>query len=146
MATLEFQFLEALEHGKYGIPNLESQICANPPLFVRAVALAFRRNDGGKDPEEIGIQDAAKRKAAATAAYRLLDRIKRLPGMDEQGKIDLEKLKAWLKTVRSELKALGRAEIGDERIGQLLARAAKNAPGAWPNAEICEALENCAQL
>lgn len=141
LATLEFQFLEVLERGKYGIPNLESQICANPALFVQAVALAFRRNDGGKDPDDIGIQDAAKREAAATAAYRLLDRIKRLPGTDELGNIDIEKLKAWLKTVRSELKKLGRAEIGDERIGQLLARAAKAAPGPWPNADICEAIE-----
>ena len=141
LATLEFQFLEALERGEYGIPNLESQICANPALFVQAVALAFRRNDGGTDPSDIGIQDAAKREAAATAADRLLDRIKRLPGTDEQGKIDVEKLKAWLKTARSELKALGRAEIGDERIGQLLARAAKTAPGSGPNADICEAIE-----
>lgn len=141
LATLEFQFLQALEHGKYGIPNLESQIGANPALFVQAVGLSFRRNDGGKDPDEIGIQDAARREAAATAAYRLLDRIKRLPGTDELGKIDIEKLKAWLKTVRSELKVLGRAEIGDQRIGQLLARAAKNAPGAWPNTEICESIE-----
>lgn len=141
LATLEFQFLEALEHGKYGIPNLESQICANPALFVQAVALAFRPNDGGRDPDDIGIQDAAKREAAATAAYRLLDRIKRLPGADELGNIDVEKLKAWLKTVRSELKALGRSEIGDERIGQLLARAAKSASGARPKAEICEAIE-----
>src|SRR5262249_17204484 len=66
LATLEFQFLEALEHGKYGIPNLERQICANPARFVQAVALAFRRNDGGTDPDELGIQDAARREAAAT--------------------------------------------------------------------------------
>jgi hypothetical protein len=61
LATLEFQFLEALEHGKYGIPNLERQICANPALFVQAVALAFRRNDCGTDPDELGVQDAARR-------------------------------------------------------------------------------------
>ena len=141
LATLEFQFLEVLEHGDYGIPNLESQICANPALFVQAVSMAFRRNDDGSDPDEISIQDAARREASATAAYRLLNRIKRLPGTDEHGKIDIEELKAWLKTVRAELKTLGRADIGDERIGQLLARAAKKAPGHWPNAEICEAIE-----
>lgn len=141
LATLEFQFLEVLEHGNYGIPNLECQICANPALFVQAVALAFRRNDGGKDPDEIGVQDVAKREAAAIAAYRLLERIKRLPGSEEQGKVDIDRLKAWLKTVRSELKSLARAEIGDERIGQLLARAAKTASGAWPNPDICEAIE-----
>jgi hypothetical protein len=49
LATLEFQFLEALEHGKYDISNRERLICASPALFVQAVAQAFRRNDGGTE-------------------------------------------------------------------------------------------------
>jgi hypothetical protein len=117
LATLEFQFLEALEHGKYDISNRERLICANPALFVQAVAQSFRRNDGGTDPNELGIQDAARREEAATAAYRLPDRIKRLPGTDAQSKIDIDKLKAWLNTVRSELKALGREKLAMSELG-----------------------------
>jgi hypothetical protein len=141
MATLEFQFLQALEDGNYGIPNLERQIGLNSALFVQAIALAFRRNDGGKDPEELSIEDAARRETAAVAAHRLLDRIKRAPSTDEQGNMDVGKLKAWLQEVRSQLKALGRSEIGDERIGQLLSRAAAAPDGSWPRPEVCEALE-----
>jgi hypothetical protein len=55
--------------------------------------------------------------------------------------MDVGKLKAWLQEVRSQLKALGRSEIGDERIGQLLSRAAAAPDGSWPRPEVCEALE-----
>ena len=65
LATLEFQFLAALEDGDHGIPNLERQISDSSTIFVHAVSLAFRRNDGGKDPEEWLIEDPARREAAA---------------------------------------------------------------------------------
>lgn len=141
LASLEFRFLQALDHSEYGIPNLERQIAESPALFIQAVALAFRRKDGGKDPDEISIVDASHREAAATTAYRLLDRVRRCPGSRDDGTIDLGRLKGWLQTVRGELKTLGRSEIGDQQIGQLLARAAKRGGGVWPPAEICEAIE-----
>jgi hypothetical protein len=36
---------------------------------------------------------------------------------------------------------LGRAEIGDDMIGQLLSRSESDADGNWPSRPVCEALE-----
>ena len=39
------------EHkSNHGIPNLEREIEKSPVLFVQALALIFRREDGGEDP------------------------------------------------------------------------------------------------
>src|SRR5439155_23729598 len=97
MARLEFLFVQALEHSKHRIPNLEKQVGKSPALFVQALALTYRRKDGGEDPPEWGVKDTEHRSGVATAAYRLLENIKRIPGTDnDTGKIDEEALRAWV--------------------------------------------------
>ena len=45
--------------GSHGIPNLERQIEDSPVLFVQALALLFKRDDGGDDPPEWRIENPA---------------------------------------------------------------------------------------
>ena len=52
LARLEFMFVEALDHTKHGIRNLEAQLSETPTLFMQALALAFNRRDDGEDPPE----------------------------------------------------------------------------------------------
>jgi hypothetical protein len=153
MAQLEFFFIGALDHGGsrdsrrrdgHGIPNLESQIAQSAPLFVQAVALAYKRNDEGKDPPEWRMENAEQRAAVALAAYRLLDRIKMIPGTGESGKIDGVALTTWLTEVRRLCCEYGRAEIGDHCLGQLLAKAPEGEGGGWPCEAVCEAMEQIA--
>ncbi|MBS0251174.1 MAG: addiction module antitoxin, partial [Proteobacteria bacterium] len=140
-AQLEFLYLAALDHGEHGIPNIEKQIAISPSLFVHAVISTFKRNDGGTDPAEFVIEDPERRSAVAGATYRLLDRIRRVPGSDENGVINLSELKAWLTDVRTQLKKYGRAEIGDQCIGQVFSRTPVREGSTWPNRTICEAME-----
>jgi hypothetical protein len=144
MAQLEFLFIGALDHSEHGIQNLESQIAEAPVVFVQAVALAYKRRDEEEDPPEWRIEDPERRAAAASAAYRLLDQIKRLPGTDPDGTIDATALMAWLTTVRRLRHKHGRAEIGDHCIGQLLAEAPEGENGIWPCEAVCEAMEEIA--
>ncbi len=88
MAQLEFLLIDALDRSKHGIPNLESQIAQSPAVFVQAVALAYKRSDEREDPPEWRIENPEKRVAVASAAHRLLDQIKKIPGTDENGRID----------------------------------------------------------
>lgn len=140
-SQLEFRYLEALDHGEHGIPNLEKQIATSPAMFVQAVIFTFKRNDGGTDPAEFVIQDPERRTAVAGATYRLLNRVRRVPGTDENGVINLIELKAWLTDVRAQLKKFGRAEIGDQCIGQVFSRTPVRDGSAWPDRTICEAME-----
>ena len=141
MALLEFLFIDALNHSDRGIPNLESQIVNSPQFFVRVVAFAYGRGDGGEDTPEWKIEDPEKKRALASAAHRVLERIKRIPGEDESRKIQAGPLIAWITEVRQLLDKHGRVKIGDQLIGQLLARASAGENGDWPCHAVCQAME-----
>ncbi len=142
MAQLEFLFLRALDHSKHGIPNLERQIAESPALFVQGLALAYKRSDDGQDPPEWRVEDPDRRAAAAAAAHRLLDQIKRIPGTDREGTVNAEALRQWLAEVRQLCAQYARVEIGDHKIGELLAKAPGSEDSLWPCGPVCEAMES----
>ncbi len=144
MAQLEFLFIDVLDHTEHGIPNLEHQIAQSPVVFVQAVALAFKRSGEGEDPSEWKIEDPEQRAAVASAAYRLLSQLKRIPGTDENGKIDAAALGEWLAEVRRLCRDYARADIGDDFLGQLLAKAPEGEGGTWPCEAVCKAMEGIA--
>jgi addiction module HigA family antidote len=144
MAQLEFLFISALDHGTYGIPNLERQVAESPTAFVQAVAVTYRRNDDGQDPAEWRIDDPERRSAVASATHRLLDQMKRIPGTKRDGKIDPEALSAWITEVRRLCAHHGRAKIGDHCVGQLLSRTPAEQDGMWPCLPVCEVMERIA--
>jgi len=144
MAHLEFLFINALEHTKHGIPNLENKIIQSPVLFVQALALVYKRNDKGEDPPEWKIENPKQREAVALAAYRLLKQIKKIPGTDDSGEINATALSAWIDEVRHLCRENGRADIGDRRLGELLAKSPAGENGIWPCEAVCEAMEGIA--
>ena len=144
MARLEFLYIEALDHSEHGIPNLERQVSESPVLFVQALALAFRRNDGGQDPPEWQIEDIESHDGLASAAYRLLGRLQRIPGTDQDGKVNAEELLAWVIEIRRLCVEHGRIEIGDQKIGELLSKAPSEETGDWPCLPVCEVMEQIA--
>jgi hypothetical protein len=143
MARLEFLFITALEYKRHRVSNLEKQVGKSPALFVQALALVYPRNDGGEDPPEWRVEDAEKRSAIGTAAYQLLANIKRIPGSDDNGKIDEGVLRAWVKEAQSLCARYGRAEIGDHKIGELLSASSVGRDGIWPCEEVRKVLEEC---
>lgn len=144
MAQLEFLFIEAIDDSKHGIPNLERQIAESPALFAQAVALVYKRSDEGEDPPEWRIENPEQRAAVALAAHRLLDQVKKIPGTDENGRIDAAALAAWLAEVRRLCRQYARGEIADQCLGQLLAKAPEGENSIWPCEAVCEAMEGMA--
>ena len=138
MARLEFRFVTALEHASHGIPNLEKQVGKSPALFVQALALLYRRNDGGEDPPEWQVKDEEQVSSLGTAVYRLLANIKRIPGTKDTGEIDEQSLMTWVKEAQALCAKYGRADIGDQKIGQILSAAPVGTDGIWP----CEPVRN----
>lgn len=136
MAQLEFTFIRALRNSKHGIPHLERGVAAAPSLFVQLLALIYERNDGRQDPPGWHVDDARR-----SAAYELLDRVTLIPGTNGDGQIDADGLMQWITEARDLCKEYGRAEIGDQKIGEWLSRASSADDAAWPCGPICEALE-----
>ena len=88
MAGLEFQFIEALSGEEAIIPNLEKYVEAHPELFVQALVMAYRRGDGGEDPEELQAPDQQTGEQRAKGGYRLLEKLSSIPGHDSNGELD----------------------------------------------------------
>ncbi len=141
MARLEFMYIEALDRSEHGIPNLERYIVESPLFFVWVLALMFKRNDDREDPPEWRIEDPERGRWFAHASYRLLNRINRISGTGEDGKIDTEALFTWLTETRRLCAEYGRAKSGDRYIGRLLAKAPAEEDDSWPCLPVCEVMQ-----
>jgi addiction module HigA family antidote len=142
MAGLEFAYIEVLARpwdtrDGYGIPNLERYIEAHPELFAQAVAWTYKRNDGAPDPAESEVPPD-RVKTLAERGYKLLDAFDRIPGHNDLGELEAERLAKWIATVRQQCAEAGRAEIADKCIGKVLSHAAVGKDGVWP----CEAVRD----
>ena len=141
MAHLEFKYIDALQFSKHGIPNLERWMSDFPLGFVQALALVFNRDDGKQDPPGWQVDDPRKKSALFSAAHDLLMRLSSIPGTGEAGQIDQERLSDWIAETRRLCAEYGRADIGDQYIGQILSNSPFDETGAWPCAAVCDAIE-----
>ncbi|MBV8808664.1 MAG: hypothetical protein JO033_08315 [Acidobacteriaceae bacterium] len=67
--------------------------------------------------------------------------MKYMPGTQEDGKLNSEELKMWVSEVRSLCATYGRQEMGDQKIGQLLASATAGEDSLWPCIQVRQVLE-----
>src|SRR3546814_16517937 len=78
--------------------------------------------------------------AIRSNVYRGHDKRKRTPGTQDDGTVDSTALLAWLVDVRERLRLVGRSNVGDSQIGQLLGRTGPGADGIWTNEAVRDAL------
>ena len=63
--------------------------------------------------------------------------------MKDNSDVDAEALDAWVDEARRLCSERGRSEIGDDRIGGILANAPPDADGTWPCEPVRNVLERC---
>ena len=141
MISLEFMYVQALDHSEHGVPNLERWVSESPTGFVRVLAMLFKRDDGEQDPPEWKGGDDDNREARASAAYTLLHRVSRIPGTRDPGDIDEAELSRWIAEARRLCAKYGRARTGDRYIGQILSRGPADDHGVRPCLAISRAME-----
>jgi hypothetical protein len=145
MAALEFPYIEALsrKHGVHearGIPNIEAYVEQHPEFYAEAVSWVYRRRDGKEDSESTNI-DESQAKRRAEHGYRLLDALERIPGRNEIGEIETDRLLSWVNAVRQFCDQLGRPTSGDSSLGSLLSHAPAGKDGVWPCEPVRDVLE-----
>jgi hypothetical protein len=137
VARLEWAFLPLLRHG-YTPRTLHHELTRNPELFVEVVSIVFRAE--GEEPREASDHDRER----AQRGYELLSSWRTIPGSAEDGTIDGDRLKEWVRRARERLQAQGRAVIGDELIGQVLSGSPTGPDGGWPHPAVRSLIEEVA--
>ncbi|RFB04275.1 HigA family addiction module antitoxin [Parvularcula marina] len=145
LAMLEWQFVGAFKYDdEFEAPNLLSELERSPNLFIDLVCMVYRRDDGEQDPER--LQTASKDDATARAehAYAALKILKTVPFSTRADLSTEEKIIAlteWCEAVLTGTSELGRREVGQSALGELLAHAQMDEDGAWPSEPARSAFE-----
>ncbi|WP_372095083.1 multiprotein-bridging factor 1 family protein [Tistrella mobilis] len=140
LVELEWKYLTYLEDSERPPRVLTAMMSSQPKLFIEMVKLSFRprQESGVKDPE---TSNPEKARRLAEQAYRLLDLWSDIPGGRSDGTIDGTILEAWIREARDLAKAVGREEIADTMIGQMLSAAPSGADGYWPAEAVRDVLD-----
>jgi len=119
---------------------LEEEVITNPVFFAQIVSFVYLQDDSEKEIEMESISEDNK-KHRAEMAFSLLSSISTIPGLQENGSIDAEKLREWIYNSREHFKRLGRVKIGDDQIGQILSNSPLGIDGIWPHEAVRDLIE-----
>ncbi len=111
LARIEWALLPLFRYENRSLKILHGLIAADPESFVDIVSTAYRAR--GEKPRELDEQERTR----AEAAYHLLHSASIVPGTQDDGTIDLDKLSEWVGEARRRLEENNRLEIGDQCIG-----------------------------
>ena len=133
LARLELLFLSWLEYSEYRPKALMRTLNENPALFCDLLDVVFN--------VETGASEQQIRNKQASELLRLW---RTLPGTDDHGNINEQKLSWWVAEVVRLVHDRGRASLGERQIGQLLSHSPKGIDGLWPHEAVRRVIEEVA--
>ena len=133
IAKLEIPLIYAIREHR---PNLAlvKEALREPSLFADLITLAFTRVDGER---EDSLSDE-EREAQFRFSFEVLSHLRGMPGLMDDGTVDPETLNTWVSESRRLCEDRDRRDIGDQRIGEVLANSPIGIDGVWP----CEAVRD----
>lgn len=109
--------------------HLENEVLTNPEMFVQLVKWIYKPAHTDREDEGLDIELLRDR---ARNARNLYDDLSKIPGQNDN-EVDTEVLLDWVKKAREKLTEIDRKDIGDDRIGALLAKSPPDSDGIWPH-------------
>jgi hypothetical protein len=138
VAKLEYAYLPLLRSESEPL-TIFSLLASDPEMFVDVLSHVFR---GKNSPPDRVI--TAEMKSQAAISYKLLTAFKTVPGLRE-GTIDALVLSEWVIRARTLAAAKDHNDIGDQRIGYVLAQAPQDSNEPfWPPSAVCQVIETIA--
>lgn len=134
LAALEWKFLPLVGRHERAPKVLHRALAEDPDFFATIVSYVFRAE--GDEQKDVSEEEQIR----ARLGYELLESWRTVPGSVGQD-IDGRALNSWIHRARTTMARIGRAVIGDERIGQMLAGSPADADGIWPHRAVRDALE-----
>ena len=134
VARNEYRFSRLLEHHRE--PAVLNRLLATQPeAFVDLVKRAYRRKHQPR--RELTETERGQ----ATQAWWFIHNWKGFPGRREDGRLDPDLMRDWVKAARLALSEADRSDIGDELIGEAFAYSPAGDDGAWPAEPLRDLLE-----
>ena len=135
IATLEYSYLPLFRYEREPL-TIYDLLASSPEMFVQVLSDVFKSKNS---PVDQVLTDEMR--ARATISYDLLSEFKIIPGLHEE-KIDVQELSGWAMQVRALTADKGLDDIGDLRIGFVLAYAPQDADEPfWPPSAVCQVIE-----
>ena len=137
LGKLELQYLPLL-HPLHMPVTLHKTLQSDPAFFADVVAHAFKPEDegSGQPPGAKGSEGEEIVRNRARLAWDLLSKWSAVPGRQEDGTMDANRLDEWFREARSLNAANKRARVGDIQIGRVMAYAPVGSDGIWPDESI----------
>ena len=140
IARWEYAYLPILRDDHEPL-MIYSLLASDPKMFVDVLSHVFKSK---KATEEPVLSDEMK--ARAKISYVVLSAFTNVPGLRD-GKIDVGELSNWVTEARQLAAEKGLDEIGDQRIGFVLAHAPQDTEEAfWPPSPVCQVIETAASV
>jgi excisionase family DNA binding protein len=134
LARLEFAYFKVTEYDRAPYA-LYASLADDPERFVELVSTVYRgKSERKRQLNELDAQ-------AARNAWSVLNSWRRPPGVDDQGNLDIDHLRTWVRQARIRFAELDRTDIGDEQVGQLLSGSPEGSDGAWPAESVRDLIE-----
>ena len=131
-ASLEFAYIEVLapcglKSENCSIKSLERYLEEHPEFFVQLISELSKRDDGKDDRDE-----NTNKKEFRAKCFDALGALSHIPGEDNSGKINTEKLEEWVQQAINLAEKKGRRNIVEYFIGKLLGHCQNGEDGIWP--------------
>ena len=140
IARLEYAYHPLLRHEREPL-TIYGLLASNPEMFVDVLSHVFRSKS---EKDEKVLSDEMKMRARIS--YDVLSESTNVPGLRD-GKVDAGDLSHWVVKARKLLAEKGLDEIGDQRIGFVLAHAPQDAEESfWPPSPVCQVIEAAASV
>lgn len=135
IAKLEYTYLPFLRYEREPLV-IYDLLASDPEMFVDVLSQIFRGKNAPAD--QVMTEEMRTR---ARISYDLLSEFKNVPGLRD-GKIDVQQLSDWVMKVRTLAAAKDLSDIGDQRVGVVLAHAPQDADEPfWPPSAVCQVIE-----
>lgn len=137
LQEVEWFFLPILKH--YGSPRiLLARLRSEPTFFIEVLTLGGYRRDKPEPAESADLSE--REKNAATVALQLLESVRTLPGAADDGRLDEEAFRAWVREARELAVTKGYARASEYVLGKWLLHSSIEERGIWPCEAVCRLL------
>lgn len=140
LAVLEWMYLPLLVNSKRQPKLLYQELSKDPLFFVYILNFVYKAENDRDEVVEIDKATLTR----AELGYKLLESWHQVPGLKEDGTVDLEQLRNWVLQARTASQESGRGKIVDIKIGHVLAYAPKSRERVplWQIYLFCMAIES----